>query len=135
VIPPLRRPLFLAPPFAPPRALTRAQRARAAAAIFALAAADIRRLPPLREPTVAPPPPAPPTNPLNRLSNASIWRRIDKACSKFRVDKSIDVFDRVNFFLMQEIVKSSLSAELNWFHYHCVIVSLLRNTNAEALIV
>ena len=94
VIPPLRfPPLFAA--FVPPLpALTRAHRARAAAAIFALAAADIRRRPPLRGAAV-PPPPAPPTKPLNRLSNASIWRRIDKACSKFRVDKSIEAFDRV----------------------------------------
>jgi hypothetical protein len=105
VIPPLRFPLFFAAFAPPPRALTRAHLARAAAAIFALAAADIRRRPPPRVAAVAPPPPLPPTNPLSRLSKASIWRRIVNACCKFRVDKSIDVFDRVKFFLMQEIVR------------------------------
>jgi hypothetical protein len=48
--------------------------------------------PPRRAGAVAMPPPVPPTNPLNRRSNASICRRIDKACSKFRVDKSIERF-------------------------------------------
>ena len=71
VIPPLRfPPLFAA--FVPPLpALTRAQRARAAAAIFARAAADIRRLPP-RRPLVVAAPAVPPTNPLKRLSRVSL---------------------------------------------------------------
>src|SRR5256885_16821310 len=77
--------------FAPPRpARTRAQRARAAAAIFARAADDKRRFPPRRETLPAATPPVAPTNPLSRRSNASIWRRIDKACSKFLVDRSIE---------------------------------------------
>src|SRR5213593_4728115 len=92
VIPPLR----FFPVFEPPRLFIRAQRALAAAAIFARAAADIRRLGPRRLAAIAPPP-ALPTKPLNRLSNASIWRRIDKACSKFRVDKSIGDSHRVKF--------------------------------------
>src|SRR5256885_320126 len=72
VIPPL--PFFFAG-FAPPRpALTRAQRARAAAAIFARADADNRRFPPppRRGAAEVAPPPVPPTKPLSRLSNASI---------------------------------------------------------------
>ncbi len=89
MIPPLR----FFPAFGPVRPFIRAQRALAAAAIFARAAADIRRLPPRRGAVVAAPPL---TKPLSRLSNASIWRRIDKACSKFRVDKSIKAFDRVS---------------------------------------
>ena len=93
VIPPLR----FFPDFAPARPFIRAQRALAAAAIFARAAADIRRLPPRRGAVVV----LPPTKALSRLSNASIWRRIDKACSKFRVDKSIRPFDRVKSSLMQ----------------------------------
>ena len=85
-------PFFFAA-FAPPRfALNRAQRARAAAAIFARADADNRRFPPRRGAAVVAPPPASPTKALSRLSNASIWRRIDKARSKFRVDKSIERF-------------------------------------------
>jgi len=96
VIPPLR----FFPAFAPARPFIRAQRALAAAAIFARAAADIRRLPPRRGAVVAAPPP---TKPLSRLCNASIWRRIDKACSKFRVDKSISDSDRVKLSLMQEL--------------------------------
>ena len=96
VIPPPRFPPFLN--LAPARrALTRAQRARAAAAILARAAADSRRFPPRRVVVAAAPPPVAPTKVLSRLSNASIWRRIDKACIKFRVDKSIDVSDRVHF--------------------------------------
>jgi len=90
VIPPLR----FFPAFALPRPFIRAQRALAAAAIFARAAADIRRLPPRRGAVVVAPRP---TKALSRLSNASIWRRIDKACSKFRVDKSIGDSDRVKF--------------------------------------
>ena len=82
--------------FAPPRpARKRAHLARAAAAILARAPADNRRLPPPPRragAAVAVPPPVDPTNPLSRRSNASIWRRIDKACSKFRVDKSIERF-------------------------------------------
>jgi hypothetical protein len=65
VIPPLR----LVPAFAPVCPFIRAQRALAAAAIFARATADIRRLPPRRGAVVAAPPP---TKPLSRLSNASI---------------------------------------------------------------
>jgi hypothetical protein len=70
-MPPPRRPLFFAALELPVRALTRAQRARAAAAIFARAAADMRRLPP-RRPLAGAPPLVPPTNPLKRLSKASI---------------------------------------------------------------
>jgi transposase len=91
VIPPLR----FFPAFAPARPFIRAQRALAAAAIFARAAVDIRRLPARRGTIDAPP--ASPTKALSRLSNASIWRRIDKACSKFRVDESIGDSDRLKF--------------------------------------
>src|SRR4030095_10055611 len=87
-------PRFLAG-FARPRAArNRAQRARAAAAIFARALADNWRFPPRRRGAadLAAPPPLPPTKPLSRRSNASIWRRIDNACSSLRVDKSIERF-------------------------------------------
>jgi len=98
-----RRPAAVIPfPFLPFRtaldeplpARNRAQRARAAAAIFARAAADNRRWPPRppRRAGAAVLPSVPPTKPLSRRSNASICRRIDKACSKFRVDKSIELF-------------------------------------------
>src|SRR5437016_13077937 len=63
VIPPLRGPPFLAALAPPPRSLTCAPRARAAGAIFALAAADIRRPPALRGAAVAPPATSPPTKP------------------------------------------------------------------------
>jgi hypothetical protein len=94
VIPPLR----FFPALEPPRPFIRAQRALAAAAILARAAADIRRLPARLGAVVAAPLP---TKLRSRLSNASIWRRIDKACSKFRVDKSISDSDRVKLSRLQ----------------------------------
>src|SRR6478736_5000750 len=91
----MRRRDFLPPPPALRPPLTRAQRARAAAAILARVAADIVRrlrcLPP--SPVFAPalvvvrPPP---TKPANRRSRASIWRRKETACSNCLSDKSID---------------------------------------------
>ncbi len=65
MIPPLR----FFPAFAPARPFIRAQRALAAAAIFARAAADNRRLLPRRDAVVAA---LPPTKALSRRSNASI---------------------------------------------------------------
>src|SRR5262249_56729677 len=96
VTPPRRRSLFFALLAFPRPALTRAHLARAAAAIFARAAADILRRPALRWGEVAAPTPQPTllTKLTSRRSNASIWRRIDKALSKFRVDKSIGGLDR-----------------------------------------
>src|SRR5437763_16083241 len=89
-----RRRDFLPPPPALRPPLTRAQRARAAAAILARVAADIvRRL------RCLPPPPVfapalvvvrpPPTNPANRRARASIWRRKETACSNCLRDKSM----------------------------------------------
>ena len=96
MIPPFR--FFVA--FEPVRPFIRAQRALAAAAIFARAAVDIRRLPPRRGAVVGV---VSLTKALSRLSSASIWRRIDKACSRFRVDKSISHSDKIKFSLMQGI--------------------------------
>ena len=78
----------VAPPL-PPR-LTRAHRARAAAAIFARVAADMVRRPlvflPEVEVEVDRPPP---TNAARRFSSASIWRRTLSASSKRLSDRSI----------------------------------------------
>lgn len=76
------------PAFRPPRA--RAQRARAAAAIFARVAADIVRRPVvlLLEVEVEVDRP-PPTNAASRCSRASIWRRTPTASSNRLSDKSI----------------------------------------------
>src|SRR5439155_12502870 len=83
-------PISLRPP------LTRAQRARAAAAILARVAADMvrrrRRLPP---PVFAPAlllARPPPTKPANRRSRESIWRRKETASSNCLSDKSITTF-------------------------------------------
>src|SRR5881227_468303 len=73
--------------FPPPPALrlprTLAQRLRAAAAILARVAADMvrrRRPPPVFLPALVVARP-PPTKPANLRSRASIWRRIETACS------------------------------------------------------
>jgi hypothetical protein len=77
--------------FAPPRrALSLAQRALAAAAIFARAAAERGR----RAPLGLAPPGRPPNKLVSRLSNTLICLRIDNACSKADSDKSIDSRNR-----------------------------------------
>src|SRR5438045_6592261 len=84
----LPAPPLLVPPLFPLRA--RAQRARAAAAIFARVAADIVRRPVvlLLEVEVEVDRP-PPTNAASRCSRASIWRRTLTASSTRLSDKSI----------------------------------------------
>jgi hypothetical protein len=88
-----RRRDFLAPPPALRPPLTRARRARAAAAILARVAADmVRPLGRLPPPVFAPALLAarpPPTKPANRRSRASIWRRKETASSNCLSDKSI----------------------------------------------
>src|SRR5438552_7405488 len=91
-----RRRDFLPPPPALRPPLTRAQRARAAAAILARVAADmVRRLrclpPPVFAPALVVARP-PPTKPANRRSRASIWRRKETACSNCLSDKSMTTF-------------------------------------------
>ena len=102
VIPPRRRPRFFAL-FACP-ALTRAQRARTAAAIFARAAADNLWRPALRLGGVATPTPQPTalTKLTSRRCSVSIWRRSDSARSNCHVERFMGSLDRVRSLQLQE---------------------------------
>lgn len=98
----LSRRLRGAAPFEPPRrALSLAQRALAAAAIFARAAAERGRRPP---PLGLAPAVRPPNKLENRRSSAVICLRIDNACSKAASDKSIDSRNRLELSVLQDLL-------------------------------
>ena len=87
--------------FDPPRrALSLAQRALAAAAIFARAAAERGRRPP---PLGLAPAVRPPNKLESRRSSAVICLRIDNACSKADSDKSIDSRNRLELSVLQDL--------------------------------